>query len=85
MYECILLGIICYAYKDSLSKDLSYDPVFPIMHWGMNNKKGQICHCFLSCIYIVLWLLLLLGLVTNCFETSGPIFLNIRRILLESF
>ncbi len=36
MYECILLGIICYAYKDSLSKDLSY-PVFPIMHWGMNN------------------------------------------------
>ncbi len=37
MYESILLGIICYAYKDSLSKDLSYDPVFPIMHWGMNN------------------------------------------------
>ncbi len=37
MYESILLGIICYAYKDSLSKDLSHDPVFPIMHWGMNN------------------------------------------------
>ncbi len=36
-YKYILLGIVCYVYKDSLSKYQSYDPVFPIMHWGMNN------------------------------------------------
>ncbi len=29
-----------FIYKDYLSKYQSYDPVFPIMHWGMNNSKG---------------------------------------------
>ncbi len=36
-YKYILPEIVCYVYKDSLSKYQSYDTVFPIMHWGMNN------------------------------------------------
>ncbi len=36
-YKYILLEIVCYVYKDSLSKYQSYDPIFPIMHWDMNN------------------------------------------------
>ncbi len=35
-YKYILPEIV-YVYKDSLSKYQSYDTVFPIMHWGMNN------------------------------------------------
>ncbi len=36
-YKYILPEIVGYVYKDSLSKYQSYDTVFPIMHWGMNN------------------------------------------------
>ncbi len=38
IYKYISPEIVCYVYKDYLSKYQSkYDPVFPIMHWGMNN------------------------------------------------
>ncbi len=36
-YKYILLGIVCYFYKDWLSKYQRHDPVVPIMHLGMNN------------------------------------------------